>query len=80
MSNFLKKKLPHNIVSSTAIFLPNYFALWQFSNLLEHLKGDGKLPNRKVTWQKIAVELTKQKIPIFAFLKKGQFRPSITRH
>ena len=47
------KKKTNNIVSSTAILLPNDFAFWQFSTLREHLKECGKTPKCKVIWQKI---------------------------
>ena len=40
-------------------FLPNDYAFWQFSWILEMFRDSGKLPKCKVIWQKIAVELIK---------------------
>ena len=39
--------------------LPNVFAFWQFSRILEIFRDSGKLPKCKVIQQKIAVELIK---------------------
>ena len=39
--------------------LPNVFAFWQFSRILEIFRDSGKLPKCEVIWQKLAVELIK---------------------
>ena len=40
-------------------FLPNDFAFWQFSRILDIFRGSGKLPKCRVIWQKMAVEWIK---------------------